>query len=171
MTNNPPPPLAILGHSVQLKRLTSATISLMSVLVVYHGWDQVETYAEAAAVIIAPILALTAAHLFAEVMEAYSEQQGPLTAAQWWSRLAHQGPLLLAAVAPLTVLTVGWFSPLTVGSTIEILLWTAVVSLLVLAGIAARRAGLRSWRWLVATLCGGAIGLIVISLQVVLKPS
>lgn len=171
MTRTPPPPVTILGHRVNLKRTTSATISLMSVLVVYHGWAQLESFAEAAAVIIAPILALTAAHLFAELMQAYSEQQTPLTGAQWRSHLARQGPLLLAAVPPLIVLTVGWLSPLTVGRTIEVLLWTAIISLMLLAGMAGRQAGLRGWRWLLATLSGGAIGVIVISLQVLLKPN
>ena len=68
------------------------------------------------------------------------------------------------------VLAIGWVTPADVVGTIALVLWTGVVTLVVLSGIAGYRAGLRGWRWGVSTATGGLIGLIVIGLQLLLKP-
>ena len=157
-------------HSLRLDRLVYATVVLMSVLVVYDGWQDLVTYLGVAAVIIGPILALALAHLFAEVLQAHAELLRPLTTHEWLWFLRDQVSVLAAAVPSLVVLGVGWVSPMDALSTIAVLLWTGVLTLVVLAGIAGRHAGLRGWRWLAAALSGGVVGLVVISLQILLKP-
>jgi hypothetical protein len=162
--------LRIRGLRVSIERLVYATVLLMSVLVVYDGWADLTTFAGVAAVIIGPILALAAAHLFSEVFELHFAKQRPLTRAEWREVALDQVHLLLAAVPPLVILGIGWLSPLDERRTIAVLLWTGVLTLMGLSLLAARRAGLRGWRLAVACLSGGFVGLIVISLQIVLKP-
>ena len=120
--------------------------------------------------IIGPILALAVAHFFAEVIEAHADRQRPLTLAEWGWYAADQVQLLIVAVPPLVVLGAGWLSPLDARSTIAVLVWTGVLTLIALTTVAGRRAGLRGWRLLLASLSGGVVGMIVISLQVLLKP-
>ena len=70
----------------------------------------------------------------------------------------------------LVVVGLGWVSPFDEGRTIAAVLWTGVVTLVVLTSVAARRAGIRGWRLVVSGLVGGAVGMFVISLQILLKP-
>ena len=162
--------LRVGGLLVSIERLVYATVVLMSVLVVYDGWADLTTYAGVAAVIIGPILALAVAHLFSEVFDLHFRLQRPLTRAEWREVSLDQVHLLLAAVPPLVILGLGWISPLDERSTIAVLLWTGVLTHMALSLVAARRAGLRGWRLALACLSGGVVGLIVISLQIVLKP-
>jgi hypothetical protein len=155
---------------LRLDRMVYATVVLMSVLVVYDGWDQLTTFGGVAAVIVAPILALAAAHLFAEAMDAHATLRRGLTRAEWRGLVVDQGPWLLAALPPLVILGIGWVTPLDARSTIQLLLWTGLGTLMVLALLAGWRAGFRWWRLVAAGLAGGVVGLIVISLQIVLKP-
>jgi hypothetical protein len=142
----------------------------MSVLVVYDGWDQHATFTGVALVIIGPILALGVAHFFSEVVQAFAEHQRPLTAAEWRWHARDQLHLLLAAVPPLLVLAVGWLGPLNARSTIAVLLWTGVATLMGLSALAAERAGMGGRRLVFASLSGGLVGLLVIALQILLKP-
>ena len=156
--------------ALRIDRLVYATVVLMSVLAVYDGWADLATFAGVAAVIIGPLLALSAAHLFADVLHQYAENGRPLTGAEWREQLRDQLSWFAAAVPSLVVLAIGWLSPVDVVGTIALVLWTAVITLVVLSGIAGHRAGLRGWRWWLATAAGGLIGLLVIGLQVALKP-
>ena len=162
--------LRLLGLRVSIERLVYATVVLMSVLVVYDGWNDLATFAGVAVVIIGPILALAIAHLFAEVFELHFHKQRPLSRREWRELALDQVQLLLAAVPPLIILGLGWISPFNERHTIAALLWGGVATLAGLSYVAARRAGIRRWRLAVATLSGGAIGLLVISLQIVLTP-
>ncbi len=155
---------------VSIERMVYATVVLMSVLVVYDGWQGLTTYAGVVAVIVAPTLALAVAELFAGSIEAHVHLERPLVAHEWRLLLLDQVQNLLAAVPPLVILGIGWLTPDKTHSTIAVILWTGLLTLVVLAVLAAVRAGIRGWRLAVAGLMGGVAGLIVISLQVVLKP-
>lgn len=163
-------PLTVLGVQIHLERLVYSTVVLMSVLVVYDGWASLTTFTGIALVIAAPTLALLLAHLFADSLHLQSELRRPLNAAEWRRLLGHQANILLAAAPPLVILLVGWATPADALATVTLLLWTGVVTLIGLTSFSGYRAGLRGWRLLVSALIGGLIGLIVISLQVVLKP-
>jgi hypothetical protein len=156
--------------AIRLDRLVYATVVLMSVLVVYDGWDQLTTFGGMALVIVAPIVALAMAHLFAEVMDAYATLRRPLSRSEWSELTLEQTRWLLAAVPPLVILGLGWISRLDARSTIAVLLWTGLATLVVLATLSGHRAGFRGWRLFLAGLSGGVVGLVVISLQIVLKP-
>ena len=162
--------LRIGGWAVSLERLTYSTIVLMSVLVVYDGWDQLASYAGVAVVILGPTLAIAVAHLFSEAVHAHAEHGRPLTLTEWRRLSIDQVQILFSAIPPLLVLAVGWLSPLDEHGTIRLLLWTGVATLTGLAAVAGRRAGFRGWRWMMVAISGGAVGLFVVSLQIVLKP-
>ncbi len=162
--------IALGALRVSLERLTYATIVLMSVLVVYDGWQQLATFAGVAIVTVSPIIALAAAHLFSESISRHAEHQRPLTRSEWREVLVAQVSFLLATVPPLLILGFGWVSPMNPRSTISVLLWTGVITLVALTGLAAARAGIRGWRRVATAVGGGFVGLMVISLQILLKP-
>lgn len=162
--------VVIFGWRLDIERQVYATVVLMSVLVVYDGWQELATFLGVALVLLAPMLALAVAHFFAEVLDAHARLRRPLTGKEWRHQVRHQVPVFLSSVPPLLVLAVGWKGSLDARTTIQALLWTGVATLVVLTSIAGWHAGLRGWRWLLASVSGGAAGLIVISLQVLLKP-
>ncbi len=155
---------------VSLERLVYATVVLMSVLVVYDGWQDLASFAGVAAVILAPTFALAVAHLFSDAVEEYFRAQRPLTAEERRALALGQVQVLLAAVPMLVLLGIGAISPLDARGSIATLLWAGVLTLVGLTLLAAHRAGIRGWRLAVAGLAGGAVGLIVVSLQILLKP-
>jgi hypothetical protein len=155
---------------IRLERVVYATVVLMSVLAVYDGWAELTSFLGVAVVIVAPLVALGIAHLFSEAIEEHYHLQRELTGDEWRRLAVGQLTILVAAVPPLVVLGFGWVSPLDERSTIALLLWTGVVTLVILSLVAGRRAGIRGWRLAVAGLSGGVVGLLVISLQVLLKP-
>jgi len=155
---------------IRLERVVYATVVLMSVLAVYDGWAELTSFLGVAIVIVAPLVALGIAHLFSEAIEEHYHLQRALTGAEWRALALDQLTIMVAAVPPLVVLGIGWVSPLDERSTIGLLLWTGVATLVALSLVAASRAGIRGWRLAVAGLSGGLVGLIVIGLQVLLKP-
>ncbi len=159
-----------LWHHLNVERTVYGTVVLMSVLVVYEGWASLTSFLGATLVIIAPVVALVLAHYFADLMSLHVEVQRPLHRAEWTGLIGREVGILLAAVPPLTILLVGWLTPMDTLSTIRVVLWGGVASLMFLAAVSARRAGYRGWRLAVASAMGGVVGLIVISLQVLLKP-
>ncbi len=165
-----PAPLRLLGLHVSLERLTSSTVVLMSVLVVYDEWAELTTFLGMAAVIVSPIIAIGIAHGFSDSLQAMSAAGRPLNRAEWGALLRSQFQILWPAVPPLLVVLLGWLSPLDASRTIGVLLWTGMGTLVALTAIAARRAGLRGWRLVTAACVGGVIGVVVVSLQIVLKP-
>ena len=154
----------------RFESLVYSTVTLMSVLVVYDGWQDVATFAGVAIVIIAPTIALAIAHWFAEAVDRHASLGRPLTGREWSQLAIDQGQVLLTAVPPLNILGIGWRSPLTAPSTIVVLVWTGCLTLVGLACAAAYRSGVRGWRLVAAGALGGVVGLVVISLQVLLKP-
>jgi len=169
VTGEDPEVVRVLGVALDLERLTYATVVVVSVLAVYRDWEKL-SFLAATLVVVAPVLALAVAHAFSEVLHAHARHQRPLTAEQWRDTALHQVHLLLAAVPPLIVLLLGHLTPRVADHVRAIVLGTGVATLIALAAVAGRRAGYRGWRWLVASLMGGVIGLVVILLQVVLKP-
>jgi hypothetical protein len=159
-----------LWQRLNVERTVYGTVVLMSVLVVYEGWAGLATFLGTAVVIVAPTLAIVAAHYLADVMALHVHLQRPLIRTEWVGLVGHQTGIALSAVPPLVIVLIGWISPLDAVSTIAVLLWTGVVTLMFLSWISARKAGYRGPALAVAAVLGGAVGLVVISMQVLLKP-
>lgn len=163
-------PLTVFGRTFDVERLTYATVVLMSVLAVYEGWSDLATFAGAAIVTIGPVVALVTAHLFADVLAEHAALGRALTGREWIGLVVDQLHLFLVAAPPLAFLLAGWLLPWDALGTIATILWAGVLTLMALAALAAQRAGMRSWRLAAATVLGGAAGIVVILLQLVLKP-
>jgi hypothetical protein len=169
VTDEDPEVVHVHGYALDLERLTYATIVVMSVLAVYTGWAKL-SFLAATAVVVAPVVALGVAHAFSEALHKHAETRRPLNAQEWKAVAWHQLHLLLAAVPPLVLLILGRTTPIGNENVRAAVLTTGMVTLIALTAVAAKHAGYTGWRWLVASLSGGVIGVVVIVLQVVLKP-
>lgn len=165
MTEHPAPP-----YRFDLERQTYATIVVMSVLAVYDGWKTL-SFVEATFVMVGPVFALAAAHLFSEGLHEHAELHRPLHRHEWRHLALRQIQLLLAAVPPLAMLLVGRTLDVNVEHVTLAILLTGVFTLMGLATIAAHRAELRGWRFAATVLAGGAVGMVVLSIQILLKPA
>jgi len=149
-----------------------ATVTVMSVLVVYDGWEDRKRYIGVVLVVVMPTIALALAHLFADVLDFHVRRHRSPTGPERWQQIGHAGQYLLVAVPPLLVLVVTGFIPgIDLRGSITCMLWFAVLSLGFWGWIAGRRAGLGGWRLVAAAGMGLLIGLIVIGTQILLKPS
>ncbi len=155
---------------LRLERLVYGTVVLMSLLVVYDGWADLTSFVGVAIVIVAPTLALAVAHVFAEGVEHHAELQRPLRREEWTEVIVAELGVVVVAVPPLVILAAGWIGPWDPRNTIAVLIWTGLATLVALSLLAAHRAGIRGWRLLGSGALGGLVGLLVISLQIVLKP-
>ncbi|WP_019136900.1 hypothetical protein [Cellulomonas massiliensis] len=168
MTDDPEV-VRVRGRVLDLERLTYATIVVMSVLAVYQGWQELNLL-EAALVVTAPVIAMAAAHFYSEILHEHALVRRPLTRSEWRHAAVHQAQLLLAAVPPLVVLVLARLTERSTGDVQRAVLVTGTVTLVALASVAGRHAGFRGRQLVVVCLAGGLVGLLVISLQVLLKP-
>ena len=106
------------------------------------------------------MLAVVLAHLFSELLHEYAAHQRPLTASEW----------LGVAVPPLILLIIGRATSIQIADSRPVEEILGMVTLIVLSALAGRRAGLRGLRRILVSFAGGVIGLVVIVLQIVLKP-
>lgn len=167
-----------LDHDVRVGRLridvaawVYATITVMAVLVVYDGWGEQKRYLGVVAVVVAPTIALALAHLFADVLDFHVRRHRPPTRPEWVHMLEHAVQYLLVCIPPLVVLVVtGWLPGVDLRGSVAAMIWFAALSLGFWGWFAGRRAGLRGGRLLASTLGGLLVGLVVIALQVLLKP-
>ena len=156
--------------SVPVGPFVYGTVTLMSVLVVYKGWKDIRGYFGVAVVVIGPALALALAHLFAEVLEDHVHLRRPLRRAEWRSAVASAAVFLMIVVPPLALLLVGRVFSIELRTTVYLMIWMGVASLAFWGWLAGRRAGLAGLRLVASSGAGLAIGLVVVALQLVLKP-
>jgi hypothetical protein len=145
------------------------TVVLMTVLVVALD-DGVEDFVEAAQIVVGPLVATFAAHLFASVLARMTEQRTRPSAAEVRRLAGHASPYLLLGVVPLLVVVVGAVSGLhTPEGAVDIQLWLGLAFLVALGWLGGRRVGGRWWVALVAALAAGVLGLLVLLLRLVLE--
>ena len=157
------------GVALDLERLTYATVVVMAVLAAYQGWARL-SFLPAALVVLSPVVAVCLAHAFSELLQEHAAHQRTLTRAEWAAAARRQVHLLLAAVPPLVILTIGRAASIEVERTGAVVELTGMVTLIFLSAVACRRAGLRGWQLVLGSLAGGLVGLAVIALQIALKP-
>ncbi|GGN48156.1 hypothetical protein FHR83_007628 [Actinoplanes campanulatus] len=169
VTSREPHSVRVGGMTLDLERLTYATVVVMSVLAAFEGWAQLSLLG-AVAVVASPVLAVCVAHVFSEALHEHAAHQRALTRAEWVDIVRRQVPVLLAAVPPLVVLVIGRAVSIDAEVDWAVAEVTGMVTLMLLSAFACHRAGLRGAKLLLGSLAGGLIGLIVIVLQIVLKP-
>jgi len=167
----PPVPnrLARLSHPVLVDRIVYATITIMSVLIIYDGWQNLRLI-DVVGVIVGPVLAMFLAHVFSAAMAQHVEAGRILTRKEWGGIVRIQAPFLLLCVPPLAVVSVLYAFGASLGECIRVTLWLGTASLGYWAFVAGRRAGFSGWRMVVVVVFGLAIGIVILLIQIFLQP-
>jgi len=160
--------VTVRGYEVDVEHLSYATIVVMAELGVYGGWDKL-SYAAGALVVLAPVLAIAIAHAFSQVLHEHATHERRLTGAEWRFTVWRQLHVVLAAAPAMAILALGRLTPVGMSHVRMLVLATGTFTLVGLASLASRRAGYQRVGWLLASAMGGVIGLVVISMQIVLK--
>jgi hypothetical protein len=145
------------------------TVVLLTVLVVALD-DGVADIADAALIVLGPLIATFAAHLFASVLASVSAERRPPTRARLAALTGHAAQFLLLAPAPLIVVAVVGLTGLgdpddAVGLVVDL----GLAVLVVLGGVGGWRALHRWWAVLAGAVGAGVLGCVVLVLRLVLE--
>jgi hypothetical protein len=147
-------------------RVVYGTITLMSVLIVYGGWQQLR-FRDVVGVIVGPVLAMFLSHLFAATLARQVELGRAVTGTERARIARSESPFLLLAVPP--VVFVGLLGS-SLSASIRWLVVLGAASLGYWGGVAGRRSGMSGWRLVLAVAAGLIIGALVLALDVFLQP-
>jgi hypothetical protein len=157
------------AHTVLVDRIVYATITLMSVLIIYDGWQKLRLI-DVAGVIVGPVLAMFLAHVFSGAMAKHVEAGRVLTRIEWTGIVRAQAPLLLLCLPPLAIVTVLYAFGVSINDSIRVTLWIGTASLGYWGYVAGRRAGFEGWRMVMVVIAGLLIGVVILLIQVFLQP-
>jgi hypothetical protein len=138
-------------------RVVYGTITLMSVLVVYDGWQQLR-FRDVVVVIVGPVLVLFLSHLFAATLAKQVELGRVVTGTERAKIARSESPFLLLAVPPVVVVGILTLLGLSLSASIRCLIVLGAVSLGCWGGVAGRRSGMTGWRLVLAVAAGLVIG-------------
>jgi len=158
-----------LNRPVVVDRIIYATITIMSVLIIYDGWQKLRLI-DVAGVIVGPVVAMFLAHIFSGAMAKHVEEGRILTGREWRGVIQSQAPYLLLCVPPLVIVTVLFAFGVSLTDSIRITLWFGTISLGYWGFLAGRRAGFVGWRMVAVVIAGLLIGVVILLVQVFLQP-
>ena len=150
-------------------RIVTATVALVTVLIVYDGWATLKFF-DVFLVVLSPIIAIFTAHIFSNSLVQQVELRRRPTMHEWLALVRFESRLLLLAIPPLAVLIVLRLVERRAHRRCPGLIWLEALSLIFWAGLAAWYAGLRGRPLAISILGGIAVAAIVLLLQVVLEP-
>jgi hypothetical protein len=116
-------PQAGLSRPFVVSRVVYGTITLMSVLIVYGGWEQLR-FRDVVAVIVGPVLALFLCHSFAATLAKQVERGKVLTGAERARIVRSESRFLLLAVPPIVVVGILTLAGLSMSASIR---WLVVL--------------------------------------------
>lgn len=157
------------ARPVVVDRIVYATITLMSVLIIYDGWSHLRLI-DVVGVIVGPVLAMFIAHVFSAVMAQHVEVGRILSRREIGGIVRIQAPFLLLCVPPLAVVSVLYALNVSLTDAIRITLWLGTASLGYWGFVAGRRAGFVGWRMVAVVAAGLLIGVVILLIQVFLQP-
>jgi hypothetical protein len=158
-----------LNRPVFVDRIVYATITMMSVLIIYDGWEHLKLI-DVVGVIVGPVLAMFIGHVFSAAMARHVELGRVLTRQEWGGVIRIQAPFLLLCLPPLAVVSVLYAFHVSLSDAIRITLWFGTASLGYWGFVAGRRAGFVGWRMVAVVVAGLLIGFVILLLQVLLQP-
>jgi hypothetical protein len=150
-------------------RVVYATITVMTVLVIYDGWQNLR-FVDVVAVIVGPVVAMFLSHVFAATLALQVAQGGTPTNDQRLRIVASESRFLLLAVPPLVIVALLTLLGVSLSDAIRCVIILGALSLGFWSGLAGRRSGSTGWRLVLAVLAGLVIGGLVLALQIVLQP-
>lgn len=154
---------------IRVDRLIYTTITLISVLIIYDGWNRLSFWG-VLAVILGPVLAIFLSHLFGAELGTRVALSRPMSWRERRKAFVEECRFLVIAVPPVLILIVLSLMGVAYARTIQVIVLFGVASLGVWGGIAGRRAGLTGWGVVVATACGLLLGCVILVLQALLQP-
>jgi hypothetical protein len=154
---------------VIVNRFVYVTITVMSVLIVYDGWQHLRLI-DVAGIIFGPVLAMFIGHVFSASLALQIELERSLTGPERLRIVRGESGFLLLCVPPLALAVVLDLVGVSVHRAITVILWAGVASLGAWGGIAGRLAGFSGWHLALAVLSGLLLGAVVLALYVLLQP-
>jgi hypothetical protein len=145
------------------------TITLMAVLIIYDGWEQLH-FGGVVAVMLGPILAIFLSHVFGAALGTRVALGRPLTQRERRAIFVEECRFLLVAVPPLAILVVLTIAGVSYTRIIQVIVLTGVLALGVWGGVGGRRAGLTGWALVLPIAYGLLPGGIILVLQALLQP-
>jgi hypothetical protein len=145
------------------------TITLMSVLIVYDGWQQLR-FRDVVGVIVGPVLAMFLSHLFAATLAKQVELGRAVTGTERARIARSESPFLLLAVPPVVFVGILTLLGSSLSASIRWLVVLGAASLGYWGWVAGRRSGMSGWRLVLAVAAGLIIGALVLALDVFLQP-
>jgi hypothetical protein len=154
---------------VYLDRAIYATITLMSVLVVYDGWQNLKLR-DAIGVILGPVLAIFVSHVFSASLARQAELQKRPGRSETMRIIRTEARFLLLAAPALALVIILTVAGISLSHSIQIIIFLEGTSLGFWGFVAGRRAGLAGWPLALTVVTGLIMGLLVLALQVFLQP-
>ena len=154
---------------IRVDRVIYTTITLMSELIIYDGWEQLRFW-NVVTVIVGPILAIFLSHVFGAALGSRVAQGRPLTRQEHRTVFAEECRFLLIAVPPLVILVVLTVAGVSYTRIIQVIVLIGVLSFGVWGGVAGRRAGMTGWALVLSIAYGLLLGGIILALQALLQP-
>jgi hypothetical protein len=154
---------------IRMDRLINTTITVLTVLIVYDGWETLSFWG-VAAVMVGPLLAVFLSHIFADALEDRVERGRALTRREHRDILARESRLLFLAVPPLVVLVVLSILGISYTRIVQVIVVAGVLSLGLCGAVAGRRAHLTGWALVVPTAYGLLVGGVILLLRALLQP-
>ena len=161
--------LRVPGETGTVDRVVYATITVMSVLIIYDGWEELRALA-VVGIVVGPILAMFLAHVFSASLARRVTGGRRLRWRERFTIMRAEARFLLLAVPPLALLAITQVAGLSLKWSINTIVWAGAASLGYWSYVAGRRAGLRRWQLAGAIAGGLLVGLVILVLQVLLQP-
>jgi hypothetical protein len=150
-------------------RIVYTTITMMSVLIVYDGWQHLDLV-DVIGVVAGPVLAMFISHVFSASIALQMRSEGVLTARERMVAVRSELPYLLFCVPPLALLLIQYLAGVSLTDAIRVTLWVGALSLGGWGYVVGRRARLSGWALVAAVAVGLSVGIVVLLLQVFLQP-
>ena len=154
---------------LRVDRVIYTTITLMSVLIIYDGWNHLSFWG-VLAVILGPMLAIFLSHLFGAELGIRVARGRPLTWRERRLAFVEECRFLVIMIPPVLILIVLSVAGVSYGRIIQVIILVGVASLGVWGGVAGHRAGLTGWGLVASTAYGLLLGGVILALQALLQP-
>jgi hypothetical protein len=157
------------SRPLYLDRAVYSTITIMSVLIVYDGWQNLKFWA-AVGVILGPVLAMFVSHVFSASLARQAELHRRPGRSEQLNIVRTESRFLLLAGPALALLATLTLAGVSLGLSIQTVIFLEGASLGFWGFVAGRRAGLAGWPLARTVILGLIVGLLVLALQVFLQP-
>jgi hypothetical protein len=154
---------------ILVDRIVYATITIMSVLIIYDGWQDLR-WVDVIGVIVGPVVAMFLAHVFSASLAKQVDLGKALTWSDRSAIVASESRFLLLCVPPLAIVFVLFAFGRSLSGAIRVTLWLEALSLGYWGYLAAHRSGIAGWRVVTYIAAGLLLGIVVLLLQVALQP-